>query len=71
MQVVTSYLSLTRAAASTEPVPELAVPTAFGSILEELESETDAMAGQESVDRILARLKSVEAFWTGRKVSLS
>ncbi len=36
MKVVTSYLSPYRAAAPTEPVAELGVPTAFGSILDEV-----------------------------------
>ncbi len=47
MKVITSYLSPTRAAAPTEPVPELAVPNTFASILEEVESETDKFGGSQ------------------------
>ena len=58
MKVVTSYLSPNRAAAPTEPVAELAVPTAFGSILEEVQSEEGADLDFESADVNSAGLNS-------------
>ncbi len=50
MKVITSYLSPTRIAALMQPVPELAVPTTFASILDGLEMVNPVEAGVDLAD---------------------
>ena len=56
--VTTSYLSPTRTAAPTQPVTNSAVPIAFASIFEEVESETSKTTGANSAETKSARMKS-------------
>ena len=58
IKVVTSYLSPYRAAAPMEPVAELAVPTAFELILDEVRTDTGADLQLESVDDKSAEAES-------------
>ena len=57
MKVITSYLSPTRTPAPSQPVPELSIPNAFASILDEVESEANKAAGSNSAGLKLARME--------------